>query len=120
MKSSKNKESSEPRKQQINSYIEGLSAATFLIGLGIILLFPKLNIVNNIWILLAGIILVGGNVARIIYGIKMQMASIILGIFAILYWFKNLAGFNLPIIPILLIILGITIIINILSGKKRP
>ena len=99
-------------KHDLNARLEGIAWALFLIMLGVLWLFPEGRFHEDAWLLGVGVILLLLNAVRYLYHIKISTFTIILGILALAAGLDDFYGFELPIIPILVIIVGLSIIIR--------
>ena len=99
-------------KHDTNSRLEGIAWALFLIMLGVLWLFPEGRFPEDTWLLGVGAILLLLNMVRYLYRIKMSTFTIILGIIALAAGLDDYISVELPIIPILVIIIGLSIILR--------
>lgn len=109
----------EDEAQAMNKRLETIAWALFLIMIGGIGLVPKEQVPEGVWSIGVGLIMIGLNVARYLYHIKMSGFTIVLGSLALLTGIGDLAGLNLPDLAILLIILGAYLIIRPMIEKDR-
>ncbi|MCL5995774.1 MAG: hypothetical protein M1546_06925 [Chloroflexi bacterium] len=105
-------------KQVLNKRLETIGWALFLIMIGGIGLVPKEQVPDGVWSIGVGLIMLGLNAARYYYKIKMSTFTIGLGILALITGVADLAGVDLPVFPILLILIGANIILKPLFEKK--
>jgi hypothetical protein len=98
----------EQQKGELNKRLEGIGWALFLIMLGCIGLVPNQQVPEGTWLLGVGLIMLGLNLARSLYQIKMSSGTLFLGVLALLAGVTSIAGVNLPIFPIALILLGLS------------
>ncbi len=82
-------------------------------------LVPKEQVPEGIWLVGVGIILLGLNAARYFNGIKMSNFTIGLGILALLVGIASFAGVDLPLLPIVLILIGADIIFKIVTRQPE-
>ena len=80
---------------------------------------PDETVPEGTWLLGVGIIMLGLNGARYLYGIKMSGFTIFLGIVALCIGIGDLFGVDLPIFPILIILWGLSVVLEPFL-KKRP
>ena len=110
-------------KQALNKRLETIGWGLFLIMVGGMAFVPKTVVREGIWSIGVGLILLGLNAARYYFKIKMSTGTIILGIIALASGVGDLIGVELPILEILLIVAGISIIYKVIVGqrdKKEP
>jgi len=93
-------------KRALNKRLESIGWGLFLIMLGATGLVPREVVPQGVWSIGVGVILLGLNVARYSYGIRMSGFTVALGILALLTGIAELFGVDLPIFAILLIIVG--------------
>jgi len=109
----------DPKKKAILDKINGIGLALFVIMIGSLLLVPKGTLPESTWLIGIGLIMVGGNVARRLNGIRLCQCSGVLGVILLIAGVLGLYGVAFPVFPILLIIFGVSIVINLISKKKQ-
>jgi hypothetical protein len=87
-------------------------------GLWIVADVTKLN-VSSYFALGVGLILIGLNLARPSIGVKMSKFSLGLGIVALLVGFSGVGGLMLPLIPTIIVVIGLFIVAEAVA-KKGP
>lgn len=100
----------EEEKKALNERLERIGWAFFLIMIGGLALVPGDKVPEGTWLIGAGLIMLGLNAARLHYNLKMSGFSLVLGVIALASGLGDLVGFDLPLIPILLIIFGISLL----------
>jgi hypothetical protein len=103
----------------LDKRLENVAWALFLIMLGGLWLAPEGMVPEGTWLAGAGLIMLGLNGARYMNGIKMSNFSIALGIIALLVGLGDMVGVDLPVFPILLILVGAHIIFRAATGPGR-
>ncbi len=98
----------DPSKKALDTRLEQVSWGLFLIMLGGLALIP--NVPGGTWLIGAGLIMLGLNVVRQMNGIPMHTFSLGLGVLALLLGVTSLTGVNLPLFPLLLILIGAHIV----------
>jgi hypothetical protein len=96
----------EARAKALNKRLDTIAWACFLIMIGCLGLVPKEQFPEGTWLVGVGIIWLGLNVARYLNDIKMSGGTIVLGIVAIGAGAGDIYGLDLPVLPILLVLLG--------------
>ena len=96
----------DPEKVALNKRLENIGWGLFLIMLGGFALVPDETIPKGLWSIGVGIIMLGLNVTRYFYKIKMSGFTTVLGILALLGGIAELLGFTSMEGGLLLIILG--------------
>ncbi len=102
----------------LNKRLEAIAWGLFLIMIGGLWLLPDKTVPEGAWLLGVGLIMVGLNAARYLYGIKMSGFTIFLGIVAALIGIGALVGVDLPIFPILIILWGLSVVLEPFLKKK--
>lgn len=105
-------------KENLDKRLISISWALFLIMIGGLWLVPAGMVPESAWLLGVGIILLGLNIIRYQNGIKMSVFTFILGIVALIAGIGGYIGFELPIFPILVIIIGISVLLEAIYKKK--
>jgi hypothetical protein len=80
---------------------------------------PKGTLPETTWLIGVGLIMIGGNVARCLNGIKLCHCAIVLGILLLITGILGLFSVAFPVFPILLIIIGVSIVFALVSKKKQ-
>ncbi len=105
-------------KQDLNKRLETVGWGLFLIMLGGLWLVPGQMIPAGTWLIGAGLIMLGLNAARYLAGIKPSGFTLVLGILAILSGTADFLHVELPLLPILLILVGANILLKPLFEKQ--
>ena len=100
--------------------LDEIAMALVLIMTGGLWLAPKAMFPEGTWLAGLGLILLGLNGARRIRGLKTSGFGIIVGLIALAAGIGRVVGQELPLIPILLLILGAGLILKAAAGKDRP
>ena len=100
--------------------LDDIAMALVLIMTGGLWLAPKAMFPEGTWLAGLGLILLGLNGARRIRGLKTSGFGIIVGLIALAAGIGRVVGQELPLIPILLLILGAGLILKAAAGKDRP
>ncbi len=72
------------------------------------------NTLGGTWLVGIGLIMRGLNVARYFTGIRVHAFSSVLGALALLLGVAELLGLGLPVLPILLIVIGASIVFDMI------
>ena len=113
-----NNESTLTEKEQLNKRLENIGWGFFLMMIGGIWLIPDRFLPEGIWLIGAGIILIGLNIVRHLNQIEMSSFSLFLGAAALLIGISDFFRVDLPFFPILLIIVGAKLLIQPLIERK--
>ena len=108
----------EIRKKELNKRLESVSWGLFLVMLGGIWLVPGNVIPEGTWLIGAGLIMLGLNTARYYNHIPMSNGTIFLGVIALLVGFGDFLKLNLPVFPILLILIGLSFLVRVMFERK--
>ena len=99
-------------KVSLNKRLESVAWGLFLIMLGCQAFIPAERVNEGYWSIGVGLILLGLNGARYLNQIRMSGFTTVLGIIALLTGVGELAGFDLPGLAILLILLGANLVLK--------
>ena len=105
-----------PAKHDLNRRLETTSWGLFLIMLGGFALLP--SVPEGTWLLGAGVIMLGLNAVRLVAGIRVSFFTVILGTVALLSGLGSVYGVNLPVGPLLIILIGLAIIVRALDRSR--
>ena len=101
-----------PEKAALNKRLESIGWGLFLIMLGGFALVPSATLPKGLWSIGIGVIMLGLNVTRYFYKIKMSGFTTVLGIIAIISGVLELMGLNDLGGAIFLIVLGSYLLIK--------
>lgn len=104
-------------KELLNKRLENISWGLFLVMLGGLWLVPDRWIPEGTWLIGAGLIMLGLNFVRYLKGIKMSGFTLVVGVIALLSGIGDILKYDLPVFPILLILIGANILIRPLLEK---
>lgn len=85
--------------------------------IGIIWFLPEGTVPPDSWLVGSGVIMLGINVVRYIYGIKMSGFTVFLGILALVTGLGGFMGLKLPVFAALFIVLGASLLMRALFKK---
>ncbi len=108
-----------PEKAALNKRLEGIGWGLFLIMLGGFGLVPDETIPKGLWSIGVGVIMLGLNVTRYFYKIKMSGFTTVLGIIAVISGVLELMGMNDLSGAIFLIILGAYLLVKPWFDKRQ-
>ncbi len=106
--------------RRLGQRLDEIATALALIMTGGLWLAPKAMFPEGTWLAGLGLILLGLNAARRIRGLKTSGFGIIVGLIAFAAGIGRIIGQELPLIPILLIILGAGLVLRAAAGRGRP
>jgi hypothetical protein len=104
-------------KRALDKRLEGIAWGLFLIMIGGLFLVPGNQVPEGTWLIGVGLILLGLNVARYLNGIEVSTLSLLLGVGALGVGISDYFGVDLPVWPILLIVVGVHMLIKALSWR---
>ncbi|OJX38283.1 MAG: hypothetical protein BGO78_09745 [Chloroflexi bacterium 44-23] len=102
----------QPLKHTLNKRLENISWGAFLILIGGLWLIPDRWIPEGAWLIAAGVTMLGLNLARKLNGIRMSGFTFFLGTIALFSGIADILAINLPLMPILLILVGASILLK--------
>jgi hypothetical protein len=108
----------DPQKIHLNKRLEAIAWGLFLIMIGGLWLMQDETVPEGAWLLGVGVIMLGLNGVRYLYGIKMSGFTIFLGIVALCMGIGALFGVDFPIFPILIILWGLSVVLEPFFKKK--
>jgi hypothetical protein len=98
--------------EALNRRLEAVGWGLFLIILGALWLLPEGTTPEGLWLIVAGVIMLGVNAVRYWNGIRMSGGSLLLGLLAVVFGVGEFVGMNLPFVAILVIVIGAGIILR--------
>ncbi len=109
---------SEARAKALNKRLDAIGWGLFLVMIGGLGLVPSEQVPAGAWLVGVAIIWFGLNAIRYLSGVKMSNGTIVLGIVALVAGLGQMTGLNLQLLPILLILLGASLVIRHLYEDK--
>jgi hypothetical protein len=100
----------DPTKQALDQQLERVGWGLFLIMIGGLAFLP--SVPSGTWLVGVGLIMLGVNAARYANGIPMSNFTLVLGAIALLSGLGSMTGLNIPVWPLLLILIGTNIIVK--------
>jgi hypothetical protein len=92
--------------------LDGIGWALFLIMIGGLWLMPEGTVPEGTWLIGVGLIMLGISVVRSLSGIDVSWFTVVLGVIALASGASDFFGVSLPWFPILLILIGASIILE--------
>jgi hypothetical protein len=99
--------------------IDAVGWGLLLVLTGGALLMPDQHLAEVAWLIGVGLVLLGANAVRYLNGMRMSTANFVLGGVALAGGVAAIFGVNLPLIPIVLILFGVSLLISPLIDKER-
>jgi hypothetical protein len=106
------------QKIHLNKRLEAIAWGLFLIMIGCLWLIPDEDVPEGTWLIGVGVIMLGLNLVRNLYGIKMSGFTIFLGVLALCIGLSNFFGADLPIFPVVIILWGLSVVLEPFLKKK--
>ena len=103
--------------RELNKTLENIAWGLFLVMIGGMWLAPEDVVPEGTWLIGVGLIMIGLNAARHLKGIKTSTFTVFLGTLALVVGLADFAGIDLPLLPILLIIIGAHIIYGAVANR---
>lgn len=94
--------------------LEEAGWALFLMMIGGLWLVPKENVPSDLWLVGAGVIMLGINFVRYFKGIKMSGFTVFLGIVALAAGLSGAFSLNFPVVALIFVILGASLLMRAL------
>jgi cytosine/uracil/thiamine/allantoin permease len=105
-----------PAKHELNRRLESISWGLFLIMLGGFALLK--SVPEGTWLVGAGVIMLGLNALRLLFGIRIGRTTVILGTVALLSGLGSVYGVSIPVGPLLVVLIGLAIILRALDRSR--
>jgi hypothetical protein len=99
--------------------VEAVGWGLLLALTGGVLLMSNQYLAKVAWLMGVGLVLLGANAVRYLNGMRMQTANFVLGGIALAGGVAAVFGISLPLIPILLIVFGASLLVSPLLGHDR-
>lgn len=108
----------DPAKARLDDRLTSTSWALFLIMVGGFLLVPAGQLPQGSWLIGLGAILLGLNVVRYLNGIRVSPVTTILGLIALIAGLGDFAGVDVPVGPVLIMLIGAAIILRNVEPRR--
>jgi hypothetical protein len=102
---------------ELNRRLEEFAWGVFLVMMGVLWLLPAGRLPERTWLLGAGVIILGLNVARYLKGLGVSAFTTVLGATAVGGGLAGMYGIDVPLLAILPIFIGAQIIVWPLMRK---
>lgn len=110
------------QKRRLDKRIESMGWALFLIWSGALLIAPDELVPEGLWLMGTGFIIIASMGIRYLYGIRIDGFWTVLGFLALGFGIGEFLRLDVPVFPLLLIIVGGIIAYNVFfrkTGRKR-
>jgi hypothetical protein len=105
-----------PRREALDHQLERVSWALFLIMIGGLAFVPAVP--SGAWLVGTGLIMLGLNAARWMNGLRTSTFTIVVGVAALALGVAQVVGTDLPVFPLLLILIGASILWRTFVERK--
>jgi hypothetical protein len=105
----------EIRKHDLNKRLETVGWGLFLIMIGGFALLKEVP--EGTWLIGAGLIMLGLNAVRLMVGIRASWFTLIVGTIALLSGLGSVLGIDIPVGPLLIVLIGLAIIVRALQPR---
>ncbi len=106
------------QKKELDRRLDSIGWGLFLVMIGCLWLVPEETFPDGTWLIGAGAIILVLMGVRILYEIKLNGIWLVIGVIALAFGISSVSGIDIPVFPILIILFGASIIVNILFKKK--
>jgi hypothetical protein len=103
------------RKLDLNRRLETIGWGLFLIMIGGFALVK--GVPEGTWLIGAGLIMLGLNAVRLMVGIRASWFTLIVGTIALLSGLGSVLGIDIPVGPLLIVLIGLAIIVRALRPR---
>ena len=115
-----NADSQQTQKEALDKRLDAIGWALFFIMIGGLWLAPESSLPEGTWLIGTGVIILGMTWIRRINDLVISGFWIVMGLLALLFGLSSVFGLNIPVFPILLIIIGLSVILKpFLSGDDK-
>jgi uncharacterized membrane protein YccC len=99
--------------------LDEIALALILVMTGALWLAPKAMLPEGAWLVGVGLIVLGLNGVRRMRGLRTGGFGILVGLVALAAGIGRAVGEDLPIVPVLLIVLGVGLVVKAAAAKDR-
>jgi len=114
-----NTNNSRAQKQAMDKRLESIGWALFFVMSGILWIMPEELVPEGAWLFGTGLIILGFSGIRYLYRIKIEEFWLVMGILFLSFGLSEYFILDLPILPILLVLIGISIVYKAFLSKTR-
>jgi hypothetical protein len=101
----------------LSQRLERIGWALFLIMIAGLALLPDGWVPEGTWLIGTGLIMIGLNVVRHFKGVRVNGFTNLLGLIALAIGVSTVTGVELPVLPILLVVIGLQMLFGVLFPK---
>ncbi len=106
------------QKSALDKRLDAIGWGLFLIMIGGLWLLPEGMLPDGTWLIGMGVIILGLSAYRIFIGIRVSGFWTVIGILALGFGLSEVFYLDLPLIPILLILFGVSMIYKYFTKKE--
>ncbi len=106
------------QKKVLDKRLDSLGWGLFMIMIGGLWIAPEGSVPEGTWLIGTGLIILVLQGVRYLYGIKIIGFWLVMGIIALAAGISEVFGLDIPVFPILIVIIGISIVFKPLLKKK--
>ena len=106
-------------KHELDRRLESLGWGLFLVMVGGLWLMPETTLPKGTWLVGTGLIILGLAAVRYFNDIRVSGFWTALGVIALGIGIGDVLGLDIPVVPILLIIIGASILLKPLLHRRR-
>ncbi len=105
------------QKQAMDKRLDSIGWALFFVMSGILWIMPEELVPEGAWLIGTALIILGFSAIRYLYRIKIEGFWLVMGILFLSFGLAEYFSLNFPILPILLVLFGISIIYKVFLRK---
>jgi hypothetical protein len=106
------------RERSVNKRLETAGWGLLLLWSGTLMLLPgDLGVLWHVWLIGAGVILLGASIVGLALRLKPTWGTIVLGVVGLVSGIGCLAGVSIPVIGLAVIVLGLLLVITGIRSK---
>lgn len=109
----------EGKKKILDKRLDAIGWGLFLVMIGCLWLIPEGTLHGATWLFGTGMIILVMSWIRSFYQIKVSAFWVFLGVIALGAAMGAWLGINIPLLPALLVIIGLSILMKNLPGKRQ-
>lgn len=100
------------KKEVIEERLDGIGWALFFVMLGVLWLLPESVVPEDTWLIGMAMIIFGVNYTKYMKGIEVDYFFLVIGLIALSFGLGGILGVSLPIFPIILVLVGLSILFS--------
>lgn len=101
-----NADTNQKQKDTLDKRLDAIGWALFFIMIGGLWLAPEGSLPEGTWLIGTGVIILGMTWIRRMNGLVIHGFWVVMGILALIFGLSSVFGLNIPVFPILLVIVG--------------